>query len=159
MANNYKQVSKLTKCLNKKGELRGSNKKETKMLKGICVHHKYNKNGKLKSTLFNNGDEYCLCTMCGQKVLPKFYEKDEVKDNVKAMKEMTNQLKFMAVATNSGENMVNYFCECGAMLQSYKKNAMKLTTIAKKQGNVKNKKKNKNGGGSGSSQYGSWGHN
>ena len=72
------------------------------------------------------------------------------------MKEMNNHNKFTSVATNSGDQMIDYFGQFGVMLESYKKNTKKVRNVAEKQGNVKNKKKNRNGS-NGSSQYGSWG--
>lgn len=157
MANKAKSVLKVTKSIDKKGRLKGSNKKETKVLKGLCPHHRINKNGKVKPTIFSNDGEYCICTMCGAKFPAKFFTNDEIKTLVNDMKEMNNQNKYTAVATNSGDNMVDFFSQFGVMLQSYKKNTKKLRNVAEKQGNVRNKKKNKNGGGNGSSMYGSWG--
>ena len=156
MANKSKSVMKVTKSINKKGKLKGHNKKETKMLKGICPHHRINKHGKVKPTIFSNDGEYCICTMCGAKFPAKFFTNDEIKTLVNDMEEMNNQNKFTSVATNSGDQMVDYFGQFGVMLKVYKKNAKKLRNVAEKQGNVRNKKKNKNGG-SGSSMYGSWG--
>lgn len=153
MAKRAKSVVKVTKCLNKKGKLKGSNKKETKLLKGVCPHHKINKKGKVVPQIFNNGD-YCICTMCQYKFPASFYTNDEIKDTVSDMKEMNNQAKFMSVATNSGDNMIDYFGQFGAMLESYTKNAKKLRNVAEKQGTVKSKKKKRNNG---SNMYGSWG--
>ena len=48
MAVKSKALLQVTKSINKKGKLKGRNKKETKMLKGMCTHHKINKNGKVK---------------------------------------------------------------------------------------------------------------
>lgn len=156
MANKSKSVMKVTKSINKKGKLKGHNKKETKMLKGICPHHRINKHGKVKPTIFSNDGEYCICTMCGAKFPAKFFTNDEIKTLINDMEEMNNQNKFTSVATNSGDQMVDYFGQFGVMLKVYKKNAKKLRNVAEKEGKIRNKKKNKNGG-SGSSSYGSWG--
>lgn len=149
-----KSVIKVTKSLNKKGKLKGSNKKETKMLKGICPHHKITKKGKVVPTIFNNGD-YCICSICGGKFPASFYTNDEMDTIVGGMKEMNNQAKFMSIATNAGDQMSDYFATMGSMLVSFKKNAKKLRTVAEKQGSVREKKKKRN---QGSSMYGSWGH-
>ena len=148
-----KNVVKVTKSTNKKGNLKGKNKKETKMLKAICPHHRINKKGKVVPTIFNNGD-YCICTLCGAKFRANFYSKEEVKEAVGAMKEMNNQAKFMSVATNAGENMCDYFGSFGAMIGTFSKNMKKITKVAQKQGAVKEKKKKHD---QGSSMYGSWG--
>ena len=154
MANKSKSVMKVTKSINKKGKLKGHNKKETKMLKGICPHHRINKHGKVKPTIFSNDGEYCICTMCGAKFPAKFFTNDEIKTLVNDMEEMNNQNKFTSVATNSGDQMVDFFGQFGVMLQNYKKNTKKLRNVAEKQGNVRNKK-NRNA--ENSSMYGSWG--
>ena len=157
MANKSKSVMKVTKSINKKGVLKGHNKKETKTLRGICPHHRVNKHGKVKPTIFSNDGEYCICTMCKAKFPAKFFNNAEMSDIISTMKEFNNHNKFTSVATNSGDQMIDYFGQFGVMLESYKKNAKKVRNVAEKQGNVKNKKKNRNNGGSGSSQYGSWG--
>ena len=153
MAKRNKSVVKITKALTKKGKLKGNNKKETKMLKHICPHHKINKKGKVVPTIFNNGD-YCVCTMCKHKFPASFYTNDEYDEAIGTMTEMNDQAKFMSVATNAGDNMVDYFANMGAMLGTFKKNAKKLRNVAEKQGSVKQKKKKHN---QGSSMYGSWG--
>ena len=150
-----KAVIKVTKAINKKGRLKGHNKKEKKALRGACPHHKINKHGKIRPTIFSNDGEYCICTMCGQRFPAKFYSKQDMKDIVDQMKEFNNQNKYTAVAINAGDNMVDFFCNIGVSLESYVKNAMKAKNVAEKQGNVKDKKKNKNR--NGSSMYGSWG--
>lgn len=156
MAQKSKSIMKVTRSINKKGKLKGHSKKETKVLKGICPHHRLNKHGKVKPTIFSNDGEYCICTMCGYKFPAKFYTNGEIKNLVGEMKEMNNHNKFTSVATNSGDQMIDYFGQFGVMLESYAKNTKKLRNVAEKQGSVKNKKNRKNNN-SGSSQYGSWG--
>ena len=151
MAN--KNVVKVTKSMNKKGRLKGTNKKETKTLKGMCPHHKINKNGKTKPTTFIT-DGYCICKMCGAKFPARFYNNDTLDEVIDGMKELNNQNKYASVAVNSGDKMVDFFCTFGVMLTTYKKNSKKIRAVAKKQGEL-NKKKNKSSGGS--SMYGSWG--
>lgn len=153
MARSFKVVQKITKSVTKHGKIKGHNKKETKLLKGICPHHRVNKKGKQVPTIYNNGD-YCICTMCGEKFPADFYQKDEYKNILRDVREMNNQAKFMAVATNSGEKTVSYFCQFGGMLSSYSKMFKRVTHVAAKQGSVKSKKKKHNNG---SNQYGSWG--
>ena len=158
MARANKMVMKVTKSLNKKGKLKGSNKKETKTLIGICPHHKFNKKGKVKPTIFSNDGEYCICTLCSKKFPAKFYSNQEIGDIVGEMEMLNNQNKYTSVAINAGDATTEYFCNVGAILTSYKKNSKKVRNVAEKQGNVKKKKKNSNGGnGNGSSMYGSWG--
>jgi hypothetical protein len=148
-------VQTVTRSINKRGELKGKDKKETKYLKAICPHHKYNKKGKLKPTIFNNNDGTCICTMCGQKFPTKLYDNDQLGQIVGDMKTLNEQAKYMAVATGSGGNGVDFFAQVGAVLAKYKKSYKKLRTIASKQSHVKEKKRKKNS--MGSNQYGTWG--
>lgn len=152
MAN--KNIVKITKSINKKGRLKGSNKKETKILNGICTHHKINKHGKIKPTTFVNADEYCICKICGAKFPARFYDNDALDDIIDGMKELNNQNKYTSVAINSGDKMTDFFCTFGAMLTTYKKNSKKIREVARKRGDIKKKKDKSRGG---SSMYGSWG--
>lgn len=154
MAKKYKSVMKITKSLTKKGKLKGSNKKETKLLNAICPHHKMNKKGKIVPTIFNNGD-YCVCQLCGEKFPAIFYTNDNIGEIVGNMEELNNQNKFMAVATNAGDGINDFFTNFAVQLMTYKKNSKKLRNIAEKQGSVKEKKKRRNNG---SNMYGSWGN-
>lgn len=158
MANNNRKngpVQMVTRAINKKGRLKGKNKKETKMLKASCPHHRYNKKGKLKPTIFNNNDGTCICTMCGGKFPAKFYDNDQLGQIVGDMRTLNEQSKYMAVATGSGDSTVEYFSQTGAILSKYKKAYKKVRSFADKQSNIKNKKKKKVA--TGSSQYGGWG--
>ena len=156
MARRLKSVEQISKNVNKKGRIKGKNKRETKALIGMCPHHKYNKNGKLKPTIFSNDGEYCICSMCGAKFPASFYKNEEIGEIIGEMKVLNNQNKFSAVATNAGTEMNDFFAQFGVMLQHYKKNSKKVRNVAEKQGRVKEKKKQHNGG---SSMYGSWGRN
>lgn len=158
MANNKrsKAVVEITKNINKKGHLKGKNKKETRVLVGMCVHHRINKHGKLKPTIFNNGDGYCICTVCGAKFKTQFYENKDLGDVLGDMKLLNNQSKYMATAINAGDQTIDYFARVGVMLEDYKKTYKKVRAVAQKQGNVRSRKKHTQ---SGSSAYGSWGRN
>lgn len=156
MARRIKSVEQISKSVSKKGRLKGKNKKETKALIGMCPHHKYNKHGKIKPTIFSNDNEYCICSMCGKKFPASFYKNEELGEIVGAMSQLNNQNKYTAVATNAGTEMNDYFAQMGVMLMHYKKNSKKVRNVAEKQGRVKEKKKRTSNG---SSMYGSWGRN
>lgn len=149
-----KPVEAVTKAINKKGEIKGKNKKETKMLKAICPHHKYNKHGKLKPTIYNDSKGSCYCRLCGQKFPSKLLELSEVKDMVEGLEELNSQAKFTSVAIGAGASTVEYYAQLGAALSTYKKSYGKLKEVAERQNKVKTKKNKKNSGGS--NQYGSW---
>lgn len=149
-------IVKISKSRDKKGKLRGKNKKETKALKGSCVHHFLNKHGKVKKSIIPGHDNNLLCPMCKAEFPAEFYTNDRISEIVDEMIMLNNQNKYMSVAINSGNDMVEYFAQMGAMLAFYKKNAKKVRNVAEKQGTVKTKKNHKRNG---SSVYGSWGRN
>lgn len=159
MANNsIKPVKLVTEALNKKGKLKGKNKKDKKMLQLICPHHKYTRKGKLHPTIFNNNDGSCICTLCGQTFPAKFYSNKDLGEAVGNIRSINEQAKYMAVATGAGNNTVDYFSNFAVSLGQYKKVYKKVRNVAEKRGNIRNKGKNKNNHSSaGSSQYGSWG--
>lgn len=153
----YKNVIKTTKALNKKGIIKGSNKKETKTLEGMCASHKINKKGKVVPQM-RTSNNYCYSTMVkGVKFPANFYSKEELKDVLKNMEMLNEQSKFTAVAINAGEEMVDFFASIGIMLKFYKKNYKKIRKVAEKQGAIKNKKKK--GYGRTTDTYGTWSHN
>lgn len=147
-------VAKITKSLNKKGKLKGSNKKETKMLKQSCVHHKITKRGKIKKTFYISNDGMCTCTLCGARFPANFFKDEEINQICDDFSELNNQNKFIATAANAGNDAQKYFSEVSVMLAKYKKLAKKTKKLAAKQDQIKQKKK-KNAF-SGSSMYGTW---
>ena len=150
-----KPVKLVTEALNKKGALKGKSKKETKVLKALCPHHKYSKKGKLKPTIFNNGDGTCVCTMCGKKFPASLYNNENLGQIVGDMKTLNEQSKYMAVATGAGPATIDYYSQFGVMIGNYKKSYKKLRNVIAKQDSIKQKKKKR--AGTTSAQYGSWG--
>lgn len=143
-----------TDSLNKKGKIKGKNKKEERVKRGACVHHKYNKKNKVKPDCDNEKGK-CHCRMCDARFRHKPYSDDEVVKNLNPVKEMNNQLKFVAVATNAGPEAIRYASQLGAMLECFRKNYKAVISIAIKQDRVKKKGK-KNKSNSGSAALGSW---
>ena len=81
MAKNVQKGSitaKITDSLNKRGEIKGRNKKETKNLKAMCMHHKYTKKGKLRPEIINDGAGKCTCTMCTHSFSTEIKKKEKV---------------------------------------------------------------------------------
>ena len=152
-----KVVYQTTKVLNKKGEIKGKSKKETKALKGKCCHHKYNKKMKLKPTIFRTGDGYAVCEACGARFPIKVFEDDELNARIKSFEEMNNQAKYISVAAGAGNEMADYFSNVGVAIKPFKKAYKKIRTLAQKKQSInkKHKKGNKHFGG-GSAQYGTW---
>lgn len=148
-----KAIMTVTKSVSKKGRLKGKNKKETKMLKGMCPHHKLNKHGKVKPTVFSNDNESLICEMCGARFPGSFFSNSKIKEIVRDMQTLNDQNKYIAVAVGAGEGTIDYFAQMGIALQTYKKNSKKLRNVAEKSSKVKKKSKQRTG----SESYGSWG--
>lgn len=153
MARYSKAITQVNKALSKKGKIKGKNKKETKLLKSICMHHRITRRGKLKPAYYMQGDE-CICKLCHARFPARFYSKEDVADVVDPMIEMNNQLKYLAAAANLGQKTSDYAANMGAELAIYKKTMKKATAVADKKGKVKKKRKKAY---SGSEKYGSWG--
>lgn len=150
-----KYVSLMTKNLTKKGVLKGKNKKETKILRGSCVHHFYSKKHKLKAAPWrNSGTGKCSCPMCNHEFRAKFYRDDELPGIINPYVEFVDQAKYIAVAANLGEKTIAYWADLGGKVALSKKMYKKSRNVAQKQSKMK-KKKNKNF--SGQQRYGSWG--
>lgn len=153
-----KELTLVSKNLTGKGKIKGKNKKETKTLRGLCPHHKVTKKGKIRPQFFmggtnENGQPMLYCKMCGEAFRAPFFDNDEIYQIVDQIKELNNQNKFSAVATNAGQKTISYFCNFGVMLQSYPKLAKKLRNVAEKSGKMKKKKRTQEYG---SAKYGSW---
>lgn len=152
-----KVVYQTTKALNKKGKIKGKNKKETRALKGGCCHHIYNKKMKLKPNIFRTGDEYAICNGCGARFPVKVFEDDELNARINSFEEMNNQAKYISVAAGAGNEIAEYFSHVGVAIKPFKKAYKKIRNLAQKKQaiNKKRKKGNKHFGG-GSAQYGTW---
>ena len=70
------------------------------------------------------------------------------------MIEMNDQLKYLTIAVDGGNEAAEYASSLGVNLGRFKKQYKKTRNIAKKQNDVKRKKHKKRY--AGSSQYGSW---
>lgn len=146
-------VEIITKKLNKKGKLKGKNKKETKMLKAVCPHHHYNKKHKLIPDIRNDGHGHCICLKCGAVFKAGWYDNDELHALTDDAKEFLNAGKFASVATHAGSKAVDVFTKATVAMEESAKVYKKIRKIGKKSESIhKKKKKNNYGGG----QYGSW---
>lgn len=150
----YKAVSAVSKSLNKKGRIKGKNKKETKYLTRACSHHYYNRKGKLKAAFFNNANGECICELCGRSFPTKPETKADVKDKISTVLGLANQAVTAAVAGSLGEKAVDKFVNLKVLLEEFPKDYSRTMKAISKEDNIKKKKKNNNGGGS--SQYGGW---
>ena len=151
-----KAVSAISKSLNKKGKIKGKNKKETKYLKKSCLHHVYNKKGKLKPAFFNNANGECICELCGRSFQTKIETKDSVRETVDTVRSLVDQASVAAVSGHLGEKIVDKFVNLKVLLADFPKDYNRTFKAVSKSENIK-KKKDRNNNGGGSSQYGDWG--
>jgi hypothetical protein len=154
---NYKAVNAISKAINKKGKIKGKNKKETKFLLRACAHHRINRKGKLKPAFINNSNGKCVCELCGQSFPTKPATKAEIREMIQPVMESLNQATAVVVAGNLGDKAANRFVELKVALAEFPKYYSRTMKAISKADNIKKKKKN-NGGdnGGGSSQYGGW---
>ena len=140
-----------TSMLNKHGELKGRNKKETKIIKETCMHHKVGKKGKLKSRVeVTNGIGHC--TMCGEDFRAVPYTKEERNEICGNIKELANHTKYLAAAVGANEDVQRVLAETCISIDNLKHINKKYTKIVEKQEKLKSKnKKNKE-----SSTLGNW---
>lgn len=151
-------VATITNNLNKHGEIKGENKKETKNLKAMCPHHKITKKGKIRPTVTNDGNGTCYCSMCGHKFSTHLYTKDETKKIVGKFTGMLDQARFMNEAADLGKDTGAYLARLSVETSHFKKTYGKIKKAVERTEHVKKKKRgnnNRNGGNS-STNYGGW---
>ena len=151
----FKAVSIISKSLNKKGKIKGKNKKETKYMKRACVHHYYNRKGKLKPAFFNNSKGECICELCGRSFQAVPETKENVREKLEDILSLVNQVACVSVSASLGEKAVDKFVNLKVLLEEFPKDYSRAIKAVSKEENIKKKKKNNNNGG-GSSQYGGW---
>lgn len=149
-------VSTITNNLNKHGEIKGKDKRETRALLNSCPHHKINKHGKIKAMYsYDSEAGTCTCKMCHQTWPATVEDVDVIKKEVKAIQAHVNQAKLFNVAVNGGENSQRYLAETSIHLANFPKLYERLSKAVSKQDKLKKKKK-KDRRNIGSSQFGSW---
>ena len=149
-----KEIVMVDKSLNKHGRIKGKNKKDTQLKKASCVHHKYNRKGNVKSTCFAINDHQLCCRRCGAIINTVNYTKKDVKEAIEPVIDIIETNKFVATAVNAGQGVISYLVQEELMLKKLPKVSGKLSKIASKRSNVKNRKKKNDS--YDSSKYGSW---
>lgn len=151
-------IQKMTELRSgKHDKIKCKTKEETKSTRGGCLHHYYNKKGKLKAAVVYSGkDNMFYCYMCGHSFRPDFYQKDEIKEITKDFVEMNNNIKFLAASVNAGQKTIKYFSDMGTLLTQYKKLASKVTKVAVKQNEYQSGKRKDRYEDRGYSECGHW---
>lgn len=144
----------ITSHLSKKGKLRCDDKKQEKVLRGACVHHKLNGNGKIKATISSNGKGERYCRICGAVFSTTPFSDEALSEVLNDMENLNNQAKFVVTAVGADNSSQRFFAETGSILKLYPKAYKKLIKVAKKADSVKKKKKKNRS--DATSTYGSW---
>lgn len=144
----------ITQHLSKKGKLKCDDKKQMKVLRGACVHHKLNNNGKIKAQISSNGKGERFCRICGATFTTTPFDDESLASILSDMENLNNQAKFVVTAVGADNSSQRFFAETGSILKLYPKAYQKLIKVAKKADSVKKKKKKNRS--DGSSTYGSW---
>lgn len=153
---NYDSINEYSKYVTKKGDIKGKNKKHTKILRDSCAHwfQDPKKRRDREPTLFSTSSGIKVCELCGAEVSPHFYSNKEVKDIVNEARTMTNQMKFMAVSVNASNEDLNFITQTHIQLgrlKKYYKKMRKAASIRYKASGKKGKSRGKN-----SSEFGAW---
>lgn len=149
-------VATITNNLNKHGEIKGANKKETKNLRAMCPHHKINKKGKIKPTVYNDGNGTCTCEMCGAKFTTHLYNNEETDKIVGKFKGMLDQARYMCEAADLGKDTSSYLAKLSVDVSHFGKTYGKIKHVVERTENMKRKKKDNRSRGNGSENYGGW---
>lgn len=149
-------VATITNSLNKHGEIKGKSKKETKNLKLMCPHHKFNKKGKKKPTVYNDGNGTCVCTMCGARIPTHLYNNDETDKIQGKFKSVLDQARFMAESADLGKETSTFLARLSVDVGHFGKTYKKIRHVVQKSENMKKKKKDNTNRGNGSENYGGW---
>lgn len=151
----YKSVELLTRAYkHSSGKIKGKNKKETKLLKLGCTHHIYNKKGRLKAQIRNNGDGTCACRMCKHNFPTKLASPNTIEESVGGVQKYVDQAKFLNIAIDGGTEADKFLVDYAIMTGQFPKVYSKIAKIANKRDTVKKKKKNRSAA---TSSLGSWG--
>lgn len=151
-------VAKISTKLNKHGEIRGKNKKETQNLISMCPGNAINKKGKLKAKIHNDGNGTCTCEMCTRKFPSELYAKSKVKHMVKDFDALLHQARFMVVSADLGRETEEYLARLSVDIDHLPKVYGKIKHAVEKRESIRNKKKGnkRNNRGTGSESYGAW---
>lgn len=149
-------VQVVTNSLNKHGEIKGRDKKETRNLRAMCPHHKITRKGKIKPAVYNDGNGTCTCEMCGHKFPTHLFDKDETSKIVGKVTQLLDQSRYMAEAANLGKETKRYLAETSVSVSHLPKTYGKIKRVVEKSENTKKRKNKNNRGRGGSETYGGW---
>ena len=134
-------IDVITEKVNKKGKIKGKNKKETKALKSMCMHH-IKKNGKIKSKTENvEGKKYIRCKMCEKLIPGQLLSREEVNDIMRRFDPLVQQMKFMAASMGADKQTIDFAANLGLVTSQVPGVYDKMTKVVAKKAKLKSKNK------------------
>lgn len=152
-------VDKIERALNKHGKIKiKGDKKATKQLKAICLHHCHSKKGNLKPTVASDGNSNLTCTMCGAKFTGAPYSDEEIRKTLNKTVELLNHTAFMLVETSGkgADESIKKITTVKSLLSKMDKTCINARIVAAKRDKGKKNKNSGNNGGAGKSTLTSW---
>lgn len=146
----------ITESLNKHGEIKGNGKKDTKNKKAICNHHRYNKKGKVKPMIWNDGAGKATCDACGHSFPTSLYGKDKTHKITKEFVTMLDQKRYLAQAADLGEDVKYYLATLSLNASHFEKVSNNIERVVAKQEQAKHKKKKSGNRDYGRENLGGW---
>lgn len=134
-------VRMLTERTSKKGKIRGS-KKEKRMTKLSCPHHRYKGNkGKKVATIVNDGKGQCRCTVCGAVFPADFVSKKEVQKRIHQVTTLAEQTAFVNQVVGGGKKTAARIAKFNIDAHDFVHLYENEKKVAQKQENMHKKKK------------------
>lgn len=146
-------LSLVSAKVNKKGEIKGDSKKETRMLRYACPHHKLSKKGNRKPTIDKpDGSKYLICYMCGAKFTGQLLNDQELANALKKPKDIIQQMKYLATAVGVDKDASRFITQAAIDIYSLEKYYRNMRKKVDNDNKLKKKKKNN----SGNERLGGW---
>lgn len=154
-------VARITESLNKKGRISKGSKKEVRMLRYACPHHKYNKKThKIEPTLAKTGGgngKMLFCEACKASFTGQILTDKEVDNGMKKAQDIVQQLKFLVHAAGGDQEDVRYVTNAAVAIYQLPGFYKKARRVVEKQQHLGGKKrKHERGDRNKMEHFGSW---
>lgn len=130
--------------INKKGKLKGSNKKETKNIRAACAHHIITKKGKIKNKLVTYNKTSAICKLCNAIVPVTLISPEEAEKAWETGRIMYDQSKYVAVKMGIKPETIDIICNGSVYWAKMKKIYSRISRIVNKTNSLNQHKKNPN---------------
>lgn len=141
--------------INKKGKIKGKDKKETKQFRALCAHHVITKKGKIKNKLVTYNKTNAICKLCNAIVPVTLMSPEEVEKTLETGRIMYDQSKYVAVKMGMRPETVDIICNGAVYWYKMKKIFPRICEIVNKT-NALNHHKNKPNDNNRDKVFGQW---